>query len=109
MTVVEVTRDNYASEILGSPGVVLVDFWGPRCIPCMELMPTVEELARTYGPRLKVATVNVTQARRLCIEQRVMTVPAFLFYKDGKEMLRLGPEVNADDLKDKVHSFLEAP
>ena len=30
-------------------GSVLVDFWGPRCQPCLAMMPMVAELERLTG------------------------------------------------------------
>ena len=41
---IELNRDNYEEEVLGSTEPVLVDFWGPQCRPCMALMPVIERL-----------------------------------------------------------------
>jgi thioredoxin 1 len=104
---IEVTRDDFATAILVSPLPVLVDFWGPRCIPCMELLPVVEQLAETYQGRLRVAKVNVAQNRRLCIERRVQLLPTFLFFRNGDEVMRLAEETTAEQLRDAVSTFLE--
>ena len=39
----EVNKDNFDQEVVQSQQPVLVDFWGPRCGPCLALMPYVEE------------------------------------------------------------------
>jgi thioredoxin-like negative regulator of GroEL len=39
----EVNKDNFDQEVVASQQPVLVDFWGPRCGPCLALMPYVEE------------------------------------------------------------------
>jgi thioredoxin 1 len=104
---IEVTRDNYVATVLASPLPVLVDFWGPRCIPCMELLPVVEQLAATYQGRLRVAKVNVTQNRRLCIERQVQLLPTFLFIRNGEEVLRFGEDTTAEQLREAVSNFVE--
>ncbi len=41
-------RDNYESIIANSDGLILVDFWGLQCQPCLALMPTAERLEKDY-------------------------------------------------------------
>ena len=41
---IELNRDNYETEVNQSDKPVLVDFWGPKCKPCLALMSSVEEL-----------------------------------------------------------------
>ncbi len=89
---VDLNRDNYESEVLQSQELVMVDFWGPQCKPCLALMPAVERLEKEYTGRLKVAKVNATENRMLCARLRVMGLPAYLFYKGGVEVKRLAGE-----------------
>ena len=104
---VELNRDNYEDEVNGSEKPVLVDFWGPRCGPCIALMPSVEELEKTYEGKLKVAKLNATVNRMLCAKLRVMGLPTFLFYKDGVEVDRLtGESVSISEIKAAVDAML---
>jgi thioredoxin 1 len=97
---VELNRDNYDAAVLKSNGVVLVDFWGPLCKPCLALMPAVEQLEIDYAGRISVGKVNSTQNRMLCARLRVMSLPAFILYKDGVEAERLtGEDLKASDLR----------
>ena len=50
----------------------------------------MEALGEKYGEKLKVAKVDVTKNRRLCISLKVLGLPTFLFYKNGGEVNRLG-------------------
>lgn len=104
--VTDVSRENFAATVLSSAVPVLVEFWGPRCIPCMQLAPIIDELAELYHPELKVVKVDVTKNRRLCAERRVFTLPAFLFFQNGTEVMRIGPETTADHLRETVRTFL---
>lgn len=88
----DLNRDNYESEVLQSKGVVMVDFWGPQCRPCLALMPTVDKLEEKYAGKMMVAKVNAQENRMLCAKLRVIGLPSYLFYKDGIEINRLGGE-----------------
>lgn len=103
----ELNRDNYDSEVIDSKVPVLVDFWGPRCGPCLALMPAVENLEEEYGARLKVAKVNAAENRMLCAKLRVMGLPTFLLYKNGSEASRLsGEKITVQEIKAAVEAVL---
>lgn len=103
----EVNRDNFDSEVLQSKGVVLVDFWGPQCKPCLALMPAVEKLEGEYAGRLKISKVNAVENRMLCAKLRVMSLPTFLVYKDGVEMNRLmGDHITKSSLVEAINAVV---
>jgi thioredoxin-like negative regulator of GroEL len=92
----EATKDNFRDLV--SEGAVLVDVWGPQCGPCLALMPDVERLAGSRTD-LKVVKLDSSKARRLCIELRVMGLPAFLLFQDGREVARLAaPDLSVSRL-----------
>jgi thioredoxin 1 len=100
---VEVDKDNFATEVEQSTLPVVLDFWGPQCGPCLALMPDVEKLAESFSGKVKFCKVNVAGNRRLCIQIKVIGVPAFLFYKDGECRDRLsGDEVTLEAIKAKT-------
>jgi thioredoxin 1 len=82
----EATKENFRDLV--ARGVVLVDVWGPQCRPCIALMPHVERIAEAR-PDLTVVQLDSTKARRLCMELRVMGLPAFLLFQDGREVARI--------------------
>ena len=45
---VELTKENCDAEVKQASGVVVMDFWGPACGPCMALMPKYMEIAEKY-------------------------------------------------------------
>lgn len=85
----ELTRDNFDTEVLASKEPVLIDFWGPECRPCLALMPSIDRIEKEYEGKIKVTKINATQNRMLCAKLRVLGLPTFLFYKEGKEVNRL--------------------
>ena len=50
---VELTKENCDAEVKQASGVVVMDFWGPACGPCMALMPKYLEIAEKYEGKAK--------------------------------------------------------
>ena len=92
----EATKDTF-SDLVGD-GVVLVDVWGPSCQVCLALLPHVEALAARH-PAVRVVKLEAPKARRVCIELRLMGLPAFLLFRDGEEVARISdPALTAERL-----------
>jgi thioredoxin 1 len=101
----EATKENFRDLV--AEGVTLVDVWGTSCAPCMALMPDVERLADERAADMKVVKLEAPKARRLCMELKVMGLPAFLLFREGEEISRLdGADVTASGLRQWVDSSL---
>ena len=83
MAVVHLSKDNFNEEVLESKVPVLVDFWATWCGPCQTMGPVVDELAQELTD-VKVGKVNVDEQMALAREYKVMSIPTFLVFKDGK-------------------------
>ena len=93
----EATKENFRDMV--AEGTTLVDLWGTDCQTCMALMPDVERLA-TERDDVKVVKLEAPKARRLCMELRVLGLPAFLLFHDGEEVGRLaGADITASKLE----------
>lgn len=102
-----VTKENFRDLV--ASGTVLVDVWGPECQPCLAMMPDVEKLDADRDD-LTVIALEAPTARRLCMELRVMGLPAFLLFRDGQEVGRLaGNEITPASLREWVDATLAAP
>jgi thioredoxin 1 len=103
----EVDKDTFEIEVVGSELPVVVDFWGPQCVPCLALMPGIESLAGTYEGRVKLTKVEAPKNRRLCLSLKVLALPTFLFYKNGKEVERLtGDSVSIQMIEGALQKLL---
>lgn len=105
MALPEVNTQTFPEQVLQSDKPVLVDFWGPRCQPCIALMPAVEALAQEHAERLKVVKVNANARENweLCRTQSVMGLPAYLIFRDGKEVKRIaGANVTRETLVEAI-------
>ncbi|MBI3288192.1 MAG: thiol reductase thioredoxin, partial [Elusimicrobia bacterium] len=61
MAEIQLTDDTFDKEVLESAQPVLVDFWAPWCGPCRMLTPIIEELAKEYTGKVKVAKLNTDE------------------------------------------------
>ncbi|BBL78429.1 thioredoxin [Rubrobacter xylanophilus] len=81
---VAVTADSFESEVLESEVPVLVDFWAEWCPPCRQLEPVMEELAREYAGRVKVAKVDVDAESSLAGSFGISSIPTIAFFEPGE-------------------------
>jgi thioredoxin 1 len=74
----EVNKDNYQQEVVENPLPTVVDFWGPQCARCLELMPAMEKIAQERKNEMRVVKIDATKNRRLCMGLKLMRLPAFI-------------------------------
>ena len=84
---------------LTSEGSVLVDFWGPRCQPCLAMMPTIARLEEEAGGAVRVVKVNSAENRQICRDLRVFGLPTYVLMRDGAELERLSGDVSKEDVE----------
>jgi thioredoxin 1 len=69
-------------------------------------MPQVEALATTYAGKAKITKVEAPKNRRLCLQLKVMSLPTYLFFKDGKEVDRVAGSVTMDTIEDSIKKLV---
>ncbi|OGA16461.1 MAG: thioredoxin [Betaproteobacteria bacterium RIFCSPLOWO2_12_FULL_63_13] len=78
-----VTDDTFEPSVLKSDVPVLVDYWAEWCGPCKAIAPLLEDLAKDYGGKLKVAKVNVDENQQLARKYNIKAIPTLMIFKDG--------------------------
>ena len=89
---IEVHKENFDAEVLEAEGLVFIDFWSPKCGPCLELLPDVEAMAERNAGKAKFCKLDAAANKRLSISQKVMGLPAFVFYKNGEKVFSFDAE-----------------
>ena len=69
-------------------------------------MPQVEALGITYAGKVKITKVEAPKNRRLCLDLKVLSLPTFLFYRDGKELDRLSGTVSLDAIEKSIRTLM---
>ena len=80
----EFNDNNFKEEVLNSDKPVLVDFWAVWCGPCKLLGPTIEELHKEMGDKVKIGKVNVDENQALAATYGIMSIPTVIILKGGK-------------------------
>jgi thioredoxin 1 len=84
-----VSDKKFLAEVLQSDLPVLVDFWAPWCGPCLRVAPILDELAREYRGRLRVAKVNTEEDQVQAGEYGIRGIPTMILFKNGNEVDRI--------------------
>jgi thioredoxin 1 len=78
-----VTDDNFATEVLQSAQPVLVDYWAEWCGPCKMIAPILDEVAKDYAGKLKVAKLNIDDNQTTPANYGVRGIPTLMLFKNG--------------------------
>ncbi|MFA5846341.1 MAG: thioredoxin [Thermodesulfovibrionales bacterium] len=106
--IVEVTTSTWDKEVLQDKGLVMIDFWAVWCGPCRMIAPTVEELAKEYAGKIKVAKLNTDENPDIASKYKIMGIPTIMFFKGGQRVDQVVGAVPKNQLKSKIDSLLSA-
>lgn len=82
--VLELTDQNFQTEVISSEQPVLVDFWAEWCMPCRMLAPTIDELAREFAGKIKVGKVDTDSNRDVSMKFGISAIPTVMVFKGGQ-------------------------
>ena len=83
MSIIKISKENFASEVLNSNKPVLLDFYADWCGPCRMVGPIVSEIANERND-VKVGKINVDEQPELAAQFQVMSIPMLAVIKNGK-------------------------
>ena len=86
-----ITDDSFEPQVLQSDLPVLVDYWAEWCGPCKQIAPILDEVAKEYDGRLKVAKINVDENRQVPARFGIRGIPTLMLFRNGNvEDTRVG-------------------
>lgn len=106
MAELQLSDQNFETEVLKSTVPVLVDFWAPWCGPCRIQGPIIEELANEVAvDKAKVGKLNVDENSMVASRYGIMSIPTLLIFKNGRVVEQFVGVQSKDNLKTALDKY----
>jgi thioredoxin 1 len=78
-----VTDATFEPEVLQADQPVLVDYWAEWCGPCKMIAPLLDDIAKDYAGKLKVAKLNIDENQATPPKYGIRGIPTLMLFKNG--------------------------
>ena len=102
----ELTDQTFQAEVNESDLPVVVDFGATWCGPCKRLAPIVEELAKEYEGKVKIAKFDIDSSPQTPAKFGIMSVPTVIFFKSGEVVDKIMGLQPKNALKARIDALL---
>ena len=100
MATVELTQENF-NEVVGSDGLILVDFWAEWCGPCKMFGPVFEKSSETHGD-ITFGKVDTEAQVELAQAFQIRSIPTLMAVRDGVVLYSQAGALPAASLEDLI-------
>jgi len=106
MVVVSITSKAGFQKAINN-GIILIDFNAPWCAPCRLQEPILEKIAKRFGNRIVVATLNIDKRPDIAKDLDIQSIPTLIVFRNNKEVQRfvgLQPEAALAEALEKLRT-----
>ena len=81
--ILHISDADFDEKVLKSSAPVLVDFWAEWCGPCKMIAPILDDVAKEYQGRIKVAKLNIDENPMTPPKYGIRGIPTLMIFKNG--------------------------
>jgi thioredoxin 1 len=96
----KITLEEFEQK-LASKEPFVIDFWAPWCPTCIEMLPTVEEVAGESD--IPFYKVDIDEQPEMKERNRIKAIPMLMFFKDGRTREFLYGKNEATKIEQKLN------
>jgi thioredoxin 1 len=102
--VVELSESSFEDFI--KDGLVFVDFYADWCMPCMMMVPIIEDVAKKFSGKIRFGKVDVSENNALASKFGVSSIPNMTLLKEGKVVDQFIGSLSEEDLSEALAKYL---
>ena len=84
MSELNLTDQNFDTEVAAARELFIVDLWAEWCVPCKVLIPMLDEIEAGSSGRIRVGKVNIDDYPGIAQKYEVKGIPTLLVFKSGE-------------------------
>ena len=104
--VVEVGRDDFKAEVLGSQRPVLALFWAPWSRACRVVEPVLDEVMTEAGERVKLVKINADANPGLALWYGIQSLPTLVYFVEGLVRAKIVGTANKEAILGQLESII---
>ena len=88
-------------------GLVFIDFYADWCMPCMMMVPIVDELCVKFKDKIKFGKVDVGENQTIAAKFNVSSIPNMTLLRDGQIVEQIIGSISEEDLAKVLEGYLK--
>lgn len=102
------SKEEFEKIVEEKDTIIFVDMFAEWCGPCQMMSPVIEEIEEENKDKnIKILTVDIDKLPEVAAKYSVMSVPTFLFIKNGEVAESIVGAVTKDIILDKIKALSE--
>jgi len=87
-------------------GLVFIDFYADWCMPCMMMVPILDEICKEFKGKIKFGKVDVSKNQELASKFGVSSIPNMILLKDGEVVEQFIGSLSKEELEKVFKGYL---